>query len=186
MAPNPTANNAASNGNPGLSAADLQALIQALRGGHTAPAPAAGTSTANPTTVDKRWSINLSSLLKLCMVADINQLTPVWKSLARGPKKEECNILQAALHDHARTPGANTSAMLTVTKKLTSTVVGLVFWSGDLDMLDKGLHPFRTIYTSTSKQAQDQAWLRIYDSLAKEGNLSLEDVELFQLVLRSH
>ena len=53
-------------------------------------------------------------------------------------------------------------------------------------MLEEGLHPFRTLYTSTAKQAQDQARLRVYDSLARDGSLRLEDVELFQLVLKSH
>ena len=118
------------------------------------------------------------------MVQDISQLTPVWSSLAKGPKKEERTILQAALDDHAQSPGAATSARLTVTKELLSTVVGLFFWSRDLDMLEGGLHPFRTLYTSTLKQAQDQAKLRLYNSLAQGGNLRLEDVELFQLVLR--
>ena len=189
----PTAGNASATGAPnvgttaGLSAADLQALIQALRSGHTAPAPAAATGASTTTsTVDKRWAVNLESLRKYCMVLDVNQLTPVWAALAKGPKKEERTILQAALDDHARSPGAATSARLTITKELLNTVVGLVFWSGDLDMLEEGLHPFRTLYSSTSKQAQDQAKLRLYDSLAQGGNLRLEDVELFQLVLRSH
>ena len=181
------ADTGAPGGGSGLSAADLQALIVALRSGHTAPAPAATPSaTPSTTTVDKRWAVNLSSLLKYCMVQGVGQLTPVWSALAKGPKKEERTILQAALDDHARTPGAATSARLTVTKELLGTVVGLVFWSGDLDMLDEGLHPFRTLYTSTSKQAQDQAKLRLYDSLAQGGSLRLEDIELFQLVLRSH
>ena len=120
------------------------------------------------------------------MVQSISQLTLVWSALAKGPKKEERTILQAALDDHARSPGAATSARLTVIKELLSMVVGLVFWSGDLGMLDEGLHPLRTLYTSTSKQAQDQAKLRLYDSLAQGGNLCLEDIELFQLVLHSN
>ena len=181
-----TSNTGGSGGSAGLSAADLQALIQALRAGHTAPAPVPGASTATSTTVDKRWAVNLDSLLKFCMVQSVGQLTPVWAALAKGPKKEERTILQAALDDHARSAGAATSARLTVTKELLGTVVGLVFWAGDLDMLEEGLHPFRTLYTSTTKQAQDQAKLRLYDSLAQSGNLRLEDVELFQLVLRSH
>ena len=53
-------------------------------------------------------------------------------------------------------------------------------------MLDEGLHPFRTVYTSATKQAQDSAWLRTYDALAREGTLRLEDIELFQLVLKSN
>ena len=173
--------------NPGLSAADLQALILALRAGHTTTAPVqSGSNALNPTTVDQRWAINLPSLLKFCMVQLVSQLTPVWDALAKGPKKEERTILQSALNDHSRTPGAATTAHLTVTKELLSTVVGLVFWSGDLDMLDEGLHPFCTLYTSTAKQAQDQARFRVYDSLAQEGTLRLEDVELFQLMLWSH
>lgn len=181
-----TAATGAANGGgaTGLSAADLQALIQALPSGHTAPAPAASAGTAStPTTIDKRWSVNLNLLHKYCMVQDISQLTPIWSSLAKGPKKEERMILQAALDNHARSPGAATSARLTVTKELLNTVVRLVFWSGDLDMLEEGLHPFQTLYTSTTKQAQDQAKLRLYDSLAQGGNLHLEDVKLFQLVL---
>ena len=136
----PTGNHNA--GSPsGLSAADLQALIQALRSGHAAPAPTATSrASGSSTTIDKRWSVNLDSLLKYCMVQDVSQLTPVWAALAKGPKKEERTILQAALDDHARAPGAATSAQLTVTKELLSIVVGLVFWSGDLNMLEEGLH----------------------------------------------
>ena len=55
-----------------------------------------------------------------------------------------------------------------------------------MDMLEEGLHPFRTIYTSAAKQAQDQARLRTYDALAQDGSIRLEDLELFQLVLKSH
>ena len=174
-------------GNAGLSAADLQALIQALHSGHVAPAPAATPGTSmSPNIIDKWWSVNLNSLLKYCMVQDITQLMPVWSALAKGPKKEERTILQSALDNHACSPGAATSARLTVTKELLSTVVGLAFWSGDLNMLEEGLHPFRTLCTSTSKQAQDQAKLRLYDSLAQGGNLRLKDIELFQLVLCSN
>ena len=53
-------------------------------------------------------------------------------------------------------------------------------------MLHKGLHPFRTVYISTAKQAQDQAHLQTYDALVRDGTLRLEDVQLFQLVLKSH
>ena len=85
----------------GLSAADLQVLISALQAGHTNPAPTpGGGSTSNPTTIDRRWAVNLPSLLKLYMVQSVNQLPPVWSALAKGPKKEETTILQSALDNH--------------------------------------------------------------------------------------
>ena len=178
-------------GNPtggpfGMTAAQSQAFVAAMRGGHTGPAPAA-TSTGNATgTIDKRWSINLPTLLKLTQVSDINMLPPVWGAIAKGPRKEERNILQAALDTHAHTAGAATNAKLTITKELLSTVVNLTFWAGDFDMLGEGLHPYRTVYVSAAKQAQDQANLQTYDSLARDGSLRLEDVQLFQLALKSH
>ena len=169
----------------GMDAAQFQAFIAALRTGHTNLAPVAGSaSTSN--TVEKRWSINLSSLLKLTQVSDVKHLPPVWGALAKGPRKEERNILQAALDDHSRTHGAATNAKLTVSKELLSTVVNLSFWAGDFDMLEEGLHPFRTVYVSTAKQAQDQAHLQTYDAFAQDGTLQLEDIQLFQLVLKSN
>ena len=63
-------------------------------------------------------------------------------------------------------------------------VVNLSFWSGNFDMLEEGLHPFRTVYVSTAKQAQDQAHLQTYNLSAQDGTLQLEDMQLFQLVLK--
>ena len=42
------------------------------------------------------------------------------------------------------------------------------------------------MYTSATKQAQDLARLCTYDALEQEGTLRLEDIELFQVVLKSH
>ena len=187
-APNaPSGGSTSSTGPFGMSPQQFQEFVAAMRSGHTAPAPAApGTSNASVGTVDKRWSVNLTTLLKLTQVTDVNSLPPVWSSLAKGPRKEERNILQAALDDHAYTPTAATNAKLTVTKELLSTVVNLSFWPGDFDLLTEGLHPYRTVYVSAAKQAQDQATLQTYDSLARDGTLRLEDVQLFQLVLKSN
>jgi len=113
-----------------MSAIDFQALIAALRLGQIPQAPAApGTA---GTTVKKRWSVNLQTLLKLTHCTSLTKLAPVWSAIAKGPKKEECNILQVALGDLARNPGASTTASLTVTKELHNTVVNL----------NEGLHPF--------------------------------------------
>ena len=69
--------------------------------------------------------------------------------------------------------------------ELLATMVNLAFWSRDF-MLDEGIHPFRTVYVSTAKQAQDQANLQTYDPFACDGTICLEDLHLFQLTLRSH
>ena len=172
----------------GMTPTQFQDFLNAMRQGHTTPAPAATTTggTPNTGTVEKRWNINLATLLKYNLVGDVKQLPPVWAAIAKGPRKDERNILQSALDDQSHTPGASTNAKLTVSKELLSTVVNLSFWSGDFNMLEEGLHPFRTVYVSTAKQAQDQAHLQTYDSLAREGTLRLEDIQLFQLVLKSH
>ena len=142
----------------GMSPQQFQEFINAMRGGHTMPSPAAG-STTGTGTVDRRWSINLESLMKLVNISDIQHLPPIWAAIAKGPHKEERNILQAALGNHLRTTGTATNAKLTLSKELLSTVVSLTFWSGDYNMLEEGLHPFWTVYISTAKQAQDQAHL---------------------------
>ena len=117
---------------------------------------------------------------------DVAHLNPIWEALAKGPRKEERNILQSALDNRTASAGSATKAKLVVSKELHTTVESLSFWSGDMDMLEEGLHPFRTMYTSATKQAQDLARLRTYDSLAREGTLQLEDIKLFQVVLKSH
>ena len=182
---NSTGSTSQASGGPfGMNATQFQIFVEAMRGGHGAPAPAA--SVPSGSTVDKRWSVNMPTLLKFTQVADVGLLPPIWSSIAKGPRKEERNILQAALDDHTNSSGAATRAKLTVTKELLSTVVNLTFWSGDFDLLSEGLHPYRTVYVSASKQAQDQSNLQTYDALAKDGTLRLEDVQLFQLILKSN
>ena len=132
-----------------MDAAQFQAFITALRVGHTKPAPASG-ATSSTNTIEKRWSINLSSLLKLTQVSDVAHLPPIWGVIAKGPRKDERNILQVALDGRSCTKGAAMNAKLTVSKELLSTVVNLSFWSGDFDMLEEGLHPFRTVYVNTA------------------------------------
>ena len=73
-----------------------------------------------------------------------------------------------------------------MSKELLATIVNLSFWSGDFDMLDMGVHPFRTVYVSKAKQAQDRANLQTYNSLAWNGTIRLEDIQLFQLALKLH
>ena len=118
----------------------------------------------------------MPTLLKFTQVADASLLPPIWSVIAKGPRKEEHIILQAALDNHTHSTGAATNAKLTVTKELLSTVVNLTFCSGDFDLLSEGLHPYRILYVSAAKQAQDQANLQTYHSLMKDGTLRLEDV----------
>jgi len=167
----------------GMSAIDFQALIAALRHGQI-PQALAAPGTAG-TTVKKRWSVNLQTLLKLTHCTSAMELAPVWSVIAKGPKKEERNIIQAAFDDLARNPGASTTASLTVTKELHNTVVNLMFWSGDIVRLDEGLHPFRTVNTSTAKTSMDQSNLQTYDLLASNGNLDLENIRMFQHIFKS-
>ena len=112
-------------------------------------------------------------------------LPPAWHALAKGPKKEERGILEAALREQARSPNAATTTSLIVSKDLHSTIVNLTFWSGDPDNLNAGLQPFRAAYTSTAKTSADLAHLQTYDQLATDGILALQDIHTFQHVLKS-
>jgi len=161
----------------GMPANYFQALIAALRQGQI-PQALAAPGTAG-TTVEKHLSVNIQTLLKLTHCTSVAELAPVWSAIAKGPKKEERNILQAALNDLARNPGASTSASLTITKDLHNTVVNLMFWSGDANPLDKGLHLFRTVYTSTAKISTDQSNLQTQDLLANDGSLDLQNIRMF-------
>jgi len=149
----------------------------------TATAPAAPGSTE--TAVEKRWSVNIQTLLKLTQCTSEAELAPVWCAIANGPKKEERHILQTALSDLSRKPGAATAVTLTVSKELHSTIVNLMFWSGDPNRVDEGLHPFRTVYTSTAKTSMDQSNIQTYDLLANDGTLDLQDIKVFQHILKS-
>jgi len=116
----------------------------------------------------------------------VTELVPLWSAIAKGPKKEERNILQAALNDLARNPDASTTVFLTITKDLHNTIVTLMFWSGNPDRLDKGVHPFHTVYTSTTKTSMDQMNLQTYDLLANDGNLDLQNIKMFQHIFKSN
>lgn len=117
---------------------------------------------------------------------DVASLAPIWTALGEGTKKEKRTILQAALDDFALSPDAATSAKLLVDKKLCDTIVNLVMHSGDSDRLDEGLHPFRSVYVSVAKSSEAQSYLHLYDTLATEGTLKLEDLHLFQHVLKTN
>jgi hypothetical protein len=75
---------------------------------------------------------------------------------------------------------------LVVNKDLVETIVNFRFWSGDIDRLDEGLHPFHTVYTSTAKSSQDQSHLQTYDLLSSNGSLRSADIHLFRHVLKSN
>ena len=85
----------------GLTFVQLQALIVAIQGGQVGGGGPVTTTTGSTTanTIEKRWAVNLDTLLKLRMVPDVASLTPVWEALARGPRKEERQILQVAITD---------------------------------------------------------------------------------------
>lgn len=170
----------------GMSPSDFQALLAALRGGHAAPAPAPGTV---PTTIEdhiaKKWRVNLPSLLKFNLVADPSQLPAVYGALAKGTRKEETTVLQAAYDDLSRSAQAATNAPYTWTKEFSSTIVNLVFYAGDLDRLDEGFHPFRTTYTSIAKSSLDRSHLQTYELLSNDGYMTLDNIQLFKLVLKS-
>jgi len=145
---------------PGMTAQEFQALVVALSSGHAAPAPAASVSTE--TAIQKHWNVNCDTLLKLTHSASEADLSSVWGALAKGPKKEERGILEAALREQARSLNAATTTSLIVSKELYSTIVNLTFWSGDPDNLNAGLQPFRASYTSTAKTSADLAHLQTY------------------------
>ena len=166
---------------------DMTALIQALRAS-TVNAPLAPLQVA-PTTpeefVEKRWLVNQPSLLKLNLVSRASQLPPLWAALARGPRKEERNILQSAYEEYARSEASLTTSPLIIPKELCTSIMSLSFWAGDPDRLDEGLHPFRTIYTSVRQTSNLKSLLTDYDLLASEGTITANDIARFRMIFKS-
>ena len=169
----------------GVSVDDIRAIITTLQAGHTAPAPVAAPINTS-SSITKRWSVNLDSLLLFTHSSTIADLEPLYGAIADAGRKLEKATIQAGYNNVARATGAATRAPLTVTKDLTTTITEVIFWSGDLDRIDEGLHEFRTVYQSAAKTAKDQSAMQTYDLLAADGNLCLEDVQLFQHVLKSN
>ena len=166
----------------GMTEADLQALIVALSSGHITTAPAASEYT---NTIDNRWSVNHATLMKYTLSASESELAPIFQAIADISKKMERAILQDGYDDLYCTAATATNAPLFITKELSNTIVNLVLWSGNLDRLDEGFHAFCTIYTSTAKDYQNLSNLQTYYFLSNDGTITLEEVCLFQLVIKS-
>jgi hypothetical protein len=161
---------------------DLKAFMEVVRDGQSNESKSQRQPSIPVSSVDKKWKVNLQSLLKFLQVTKTTALAPIWFALGDGTKKEERIILQAALDDFSLSPSAATNAKLVVDKSLCNTVVNLMMFSGDSDRLDEGLHPFRTVYDSVAKSSAALSHLQTYDLLATEGTLHLEDIRLFQHV----
>ncbi len=181
-----SANQSSGTTTSGLSTDDFQKLVVAMRQGHGAPPASAPTPKTMDESIRKRWSVNLDSLLLVTLSKNIGELQPIFGSIAEAGRKMEKGVLQAGYNQISRAVGSATPAALTVTKELTATITEVVFWSGDLDRIDEGMHEFRTLYHSAAKNSQDQSAMQTYDLLANDGNLSLADVKLFRHVLKSH
>ena len=72
----------------------LKPLISTLQGGHVAPAPIAAPVSTN-TSIEKRWSVNLDSLLLFNLSNTVADLEPVYGSIADAGRKLEKATLQA-------------------------------------------------------------------------------------------
>ena len=94
----------------------------------------------------------MDTLLKCSHSASINDLAPIWKALSKVPRKEDRSILQAALNDHSRTLGSSTSAPLLFSKEIMSTIMSLIFCSGDPEFLNEGMYMFFTLYAIVAKK----------------------------------
>ena len=62
----------------------------------------------------------------------------------------------------------------------------IMFWSEDLDRLYEDFYPFHNVYKSIDKDYIDQYHLYTYDLLALNGNLIMDNIQLFQLVIKSN
>ena len=142
---------------------------------HASPAPLIPSTATN---MEKRWPTGLDTLLKFTHSSSVADLPKVWQSIAAGPRKSE-----RAIDDYARSPAAATAVTLVVNKDLVESIVNFRFWSGDIDRLDEGIHPFRTVYTSTANTSQDQSHLQTYDLLNTDGSLRSADIHFFCHVL---
>ena len=117
----------------------IQELVLAMRN-DASPAPLVPSSTT--TNMDKHWPTGLNTLLKFAHSSSVADLPKVWQSIAAGPRKSERAIIQSAIDEYARSPAAATAVTLVVNKDLVESIVNFRLWSGDIDRLDEGIHPF--------------------------------------------
>ena len=117
----------------GMTLQDLKEFMAAVRDGQSVE-PSIPQSSAVPlSSVQKRWKVNLPTLLKFAHTTSADNLAPIWSALAAVPKKEERIILQAALDDFALSSDSATNVKLVVDKPLCNTVVNLMIFSCDPD-----------------------------------------------------
>ena len=107
----------------GMTAVDLQELIVALRNGYSTTKPEFSESN---NTIDKRWSVNHSTLMKYNPSALESELAPIFQAITSGSRIMERAILQDGYDDLDRTSAAATSYPLVIIKDLASTIVNLV------------------------------------------------------------
>ena len=115
-----------------ITTANFQDIIDAMRLSQVVP-PTAPSASTTSTRIEKRRSVNLNTLLLFNLANQVSDLPPIYGAIADGTRKQERATLQAGYNDIARSPGAVTRAPLVITKELATTLLELIFWSGDLD-----------------------------------------------------
>ena len=94
----------------GMTIQDLKAFMEVVRDGQSNESKSQRQPSIPVSSVDKKWKVNLQSLLKFSQVTKTTALAPIWFALGDGTKKEERIILQAALDDFSLSPSAATNA----------------------------------------------------------------------------
>ena len=100
---------------------DIKALMEVMRDGRSKEDVKHHSPSSALSPVEKKWKVNLPSLLKFAQIENIESLAPIWSALEECKRKEERIILQAALDDFSLTTKAATNAKLVVGKELCST-----------------------------------------------------------------
>ena len=168
----------------GISAQGFQALVTVLCGGQTNSSPS--TPGSSRTTVEKCCSVNLLTLSKLTHCTMVAELHPIWSAITTAPKSIKNSQTSSRPFWMITIEALVLLLMcLSLTEDLHNIIVNLMFWSGDPDCLDEGLHPLCTMYTSTANTSTNQMHLQIYNLLANDGNLDLQKIRMFQHIFKS-
>ena len=104
-----------------ITTANFQDIIDAMRLSQVVP-PTAPSASTTSTRIEKRWSVNLNTLLLFNLANQVSDLPPIYGAIADGTRKQERATLQAGYNDIARSPGAVTRAPLVITKELATTL----------------------------------------------------------------
>jgi hypothetical protein len=119
----------------------------------------------------------IRTILRLCQVSHESMLPPLYRELAKAPKRQELGVIQAAVDDAATALGVHVS--LVVTPHLGKKLATLAWKMSDADDLSTGVHPFSVGYKTPAERQAQLSLIQLHQMVMENGTApSLQDAQL--------